>query len=278
MGEWPAAVRPLSAVSYVPSAALLCRRAALGDGLRRDDAGGRGRRPRLAAGRGGLAGPLRAARCRRPRAPDGARRTGCAAGRSTAPARRCWPPGTGSAVAPVVLAPSSALVWILAVAGGRYGRMAALGVLGWTTARLARRLGRPGEPPPVAAAAGLVLRGTLAAGRSLTRAATRHWWPVAARRGGGFPPGPPMGLLARRRRRGRGPGGRTGTRRRRCGSSPPGGSRTSATAPGCGGAHSGTGSPARCSLRGRPGWNDLLTSAALSPEYVRFGQRRPRDS
>src|SRR4051794_40241381 len=33
MGDRPAAVRPLSAVSYVPSAALLARRAALGDGF-----------------------------------------------------------------------------------------------------------------------------------------------------------------------------------------------------------------------------------------------------
>ncbi|TFV82819.1 mycofactocin biosynthesis glycosyltransferase MftF, partial [Blastococcus sp. CT_GayMR16] len=33
MGPWPASVRALSAVSYVPSAALLARRAALGDGF-----------------------------------------------------------------------------------------------------------------------------------------------------------------------------------------------------------------------------------------------------
>jgi mycofactocin system glycosyltransferase len=178
MGEWPAAVRSLSAVSYVPSAALLCRRTALGDGFdetmrvaedvdlvwRLAAAGWRVRyEPRGAVAHEHRTAPVDWLR----------RRAFYGTGAALLAARH------GSAVAPVVLAPSSALVWILAVAGGRYGRVAAVGLLGWTTARLSRRLGRPDEPAPVAASAGLVLRGALAAGRSLTRAATRHWWPLA---------------------------------------------------------------------------------------------------
>ena len=46
------------------------------------------------------------------------------------------------------------------------------------TARLSRRLGRPGQPPPVGLSAALVLRGTAASGRTLARAATRHHWPL----------------------------------------------------------------------------------------------------
>ena len=63
------------AVSYVPSAALLARRAALGRRVRRVDAGGRGRRPRLATGRRRLAGPVRAARRRRGTSTRSRRRT-----------------------------------------------------------------------------------------------------------------------------------------------------------------------------------------------------------
>jgi hypothetical protein len=85
----------------------------------------------------------------------------------------------GGAVAPVVLAPESALAWVLAVAGGRRGRAAAAGVLALTAVRLARRLARDGERPPLGFAAVLVLRGQGAAGRTLGRAVTRHHWPLA---------------------------------------------------------------------------------------------------
>jgi cellulose synthase/poly-beta-1,6-N-acetylglucosamine synthase-like glycosyltransferase len=85
----------------------------------------------------------------------------------------------GSAVAPVVLAPESALAWVLAVAGGRRGRLAAAGVLALTSVRLARRLARPGESLPLGLAAAQVFRGQAASGRTLARAATRHHWPLA---------------------------------------------------------------------------------------------------
>ena len=178
MGPAPAPVRPLSAVSYVPSVALLGRREALGEGFdetmqvaedvdlvwRLAAAGWRVRyepAAQVAHEHPARVGPwLR-------------RRAFYGTGAALLAARH------GSAVAPVVLAPESALAWALAIAGGRRGRVAAAGVLALTSVRLARRLGRPGERPPVALAAALVLRGQGAAARTLARAATRHHWPVA---------------------------------------------------------------------------------------------------
>ena len=86
----------------------------------------------------------------------------------------------GSAVAPVVLAPESALAWVLALAGGRRGRVG-----GGRRARGHRRSGspagwpgpasrRPWRSPPRWSA-----RGTGASGRTLARAVTRHHWPLA---------------------------------------------------------------------------------------------------
>ena len=101
-------VRPLSAVSYVPSAALLARRDGARRRVRRVDAGRRGRRPGLAAGRGRVAGALRAGAPRSRTSTPPGRRPGCGGGPSTAPVPRCWPRGTARAVAPLVLAPESA--------------------------------------------------------------------------------------------------------------------------------------------------------------------------
>ena len=53
----------------------------------------------------------------------------------------------GAAVAPLVIAPTSAAVWALLLAGGRPGRTAAAGILAVDTVRLARRLAAPGQPP-----------------------------------------------------------------------------------------------------------------------------------
>jgi mycofactocin system glycosyltransferase len=178
MGANPAPVRPLSAVSYVPSAALLVRRSALGNGF--DET-------MRVAEDVDLVWRLTAAGWRIRYEPAGS----VAHDHRTAPAdwlRRRAFYGTGaallaarhgSAVAPVVIAPSSALVWGLAITGGRRGWAGAAAVLGWTTVRLARRLARPGEPLPVALSARLVGRGSLSAGRALARAVTRHSWPVA---------------------------------------------------------------------------------------------------
>jgi hypothetical protein len=84
----------------------------------------------------------------------------------------------GSAVAPVVLSPRTALAWAL-VAAGRRGRPVAAGLLVVDIARLARRLANPGGTPPVPIAAALVLRGSAAAGVTLARSVTRHHWPLA---------------------------------------------------------------------------------------------------
>jgi mycofactocin system glycosyltransferase len=190
MGARPSAVRPLSAVSYVPSAALLCRRAALGEGF--DETMQVAEDVdlvwRLAAAGWRIRYEPGAAVAHEHRTATGdwvRRRSFYGTGAALLAARH------GSAVAPLVLAPSSALVWVLALTGGRSGRFGALAVLGWTTIRLARRLRRPGEAIPVVLPAQLVLRGTVAAGRSLTRAATRHWWPVAL----------PAAVMSRRARR-----------------------------------------------------------------------------
>jgi len=178
MGADPASVRPLSAVSYVPSAALLARREALGAAFdetmrvaedvdlvwRLTAAGWRVRyEPAARVAHDHLVRP----------APWLRRRAFYGTGAALLAARH------GRAVAPVVLAPESALAWALAVAGGRRGRAAAAGVLAVTSVRLARRLRRPGEGVPLTFATGLVLRGQGAAGRTLARAVTRHHWPLA---------------------------------------------------------------------------------------------------
>jgi len=178
MGANPASVRPLSAVSYVPSAALLARRSALGGGFdetmqvaedvdlvwRLAAAGWRVRyEPAGSVAHDHRTAPIDWLR----------RRAFYGSGAALLAARH------GSAVAPLVLAPSSALVWGLAVTGGRRGWAGAAAVLGWTTLRLARRLARPGDPLPVTLSARLVARGTASAGSALARAVTRHSWPVA---------------------------------------------------------------------------------------------------
>jgi mycofactocin system glycosyltransferase len=178
MGPSPASVRPLSSVSYVPSAALLARRAALGDGFDEtmrvaEDVDlvwrltGCGWRVRYEpAALVAHEHPARTADWLRRRAYYGT-------GAALLAVRH------GSAVAPVVLAPESALAWGLAIGAGRSGRSAAAGVLTVAAVRLARRLAGSGEPPPLAFATALVVRGQGAAGRTLGRAVTRHHWPLA---------------------------------------------------------------------------------------------------
>jgi mycofactocin system glycosyltransferase len=190
MGGYAAAVRPLSSVSYVPSAALLVRRAALGDGFdetmrvaedvdlvwRLVRAGWRVRyEPGAAVAHDHPAATGEWLR----------RRAFYGTGAALLAARH------GSAVAPVVLSPESALAWGLAVGGRGWGRTAALGVLAVSAARLANRLARPGERPPVAFAGALVARGVGSSGRTLARAVTRHHWPLAL----------PAALVSRRARR-----------------------------------------------------------------------------
>ncbi len=178
MGAWPAAVRPGSAVSYVPSAALLVRREALGDGFdesmrvaedvdlvwRLTAAGWRVRYE--PAAEVAHAHPRTTAEWLRRRAFYGT-------GAALLAARH------GSAVAPLVIAPGTALAWVLALSGRRWARRASAGVLAVTAARLAPRLAGPGERLPAGLAMRLVARGVGASGRALARATTRHHWPVA---------------------------------------------------------------------------------------------------
>ncbi len=178
MGPRPAAVRPLAAVSYVPSAALLVRREALGAGF--DES-------MRVAEDVDLVWRLAAAgwRVRYEPAAEVAHDHPAAVG---AWLRRRAFYGTGAAllaqrhgaaVAPVVVSGWSAAAVALALAGRAPGRLAATGVLAVAAARLAPRLAPPGGRPPAGLAAGLVLRGTATAARTLARAATRHHWPLA---------------------------------------------------------------------------------------------------
>jgi mycofactocin system glycosyltransferase len=190
MGPHPAAVRPGSAVSYVPSAALLARRTALGDGF--DEA-------MHVAEDVDLVWRLTASGWRVRYEPDAEvahehpattaewlrRRAFYGTGAALLAARH------GSAVAPLVLAPETALAWGLALSGQRWGRAAAAGVVTVTVARLAPRLSAPGERPAAGFAALLVARGVGASGRALARSVTRHHWPLAL----------PAALVSRRARR-----------------------------------------------------------------------------
>jgi mycofactocin system glycosyltransferase len=173
MGQRPAAVRPLSAVSYVPSAALLARRAALDESMRvAEDVDLVWRL--VAAGWRVRYEPAALVAHEHPAAPSAwlRRRAFYGTGAALLAARH------GSAVAPLVISPSSAAVWLLLLAGRR-GLLPAAGLLAVASGRLARRLRRPGAPVPAAFAAGLVLRGTATAGTTLARSVTRHHWPLA---------------------------------------------------------------------------------------------------
>jgi mycofactocin system glycosyltransferase len=194
MGPGAAAVRPLSAVSYVPSAALLARRDALGAGFDESMA---------VAEDVDLVWRLVAAGWRVRYEPDAEvahehpattaawlrRRVFYGTGAALLASRH------GRAVAPLVVSRWSALAWALLLAGaGRRGRPALAGaaaVLGLSAARLARRLAGPGRPPPLLLTAGLVLRGTGLAGRAIARSATRHHWPLTV----------PLGLVSPAARR-----------------------------------------------------------------------------
>lgn len=191
MGERAAPVRPLSGVSYVPSAALLCRRAALGAGFdealrvaedvdlvwRLDAAGWRVRFDPSA--QVAHEHPTGTAEWMRRRAFYGT-------GAALLAARH------GGLVSPLVIAPELAAAVALAAGGGRAGRALGLGLLAARAARLAGRLARPGEGPRAGLAVLLVGRSAGAAGRALSRSATRHHWPLTLA----------AALVSRRARRG----------------------------------------------------------------------------
>jgi len=178
MGPAAARVAPLTAVSYVPSAALLARRTALGAGFdetmqvaedvdlvwRLVGAGWRVRYEPAAS----------VAHDHRVELVDWLRRRAFYGTGAALLAQR-----HGPAVAPVVLPRWAAAAWVLALTGRPLGLLTATGVLGGATVRLSGRLPLSGGRPPIMLATGLVLRGTATSGRMLARAVTRHHWPLA---------------------------------------------------------------------------------------------------
>jgi mycofactocin system glycosyltransferase len=178
MGPHPAPVAPGTAVPYLPSAAVVARRHALGDGF---DESMRVAEDvdlvwRLVAAGWRVRYEPSAAVAHEHRSAPGEwlrRRAFYGTGAALLAARH------GAAVAPLVVSPWSAAAWALALTGRRSGALAGAGVLAVTTARLASRLARPGQRAPVGLAAVLVVRGGAAAGRTLARSVTRHHWPLA---------------------------------------------------------------------------------------------------
>lgn len=169
-------VHPHAGVPYLPSAALLVRRAALGAGYDEtlhvaEDVDLVWRL--VAAGwRVRYVPAARVAHEHRTTVAAWARRrTFYGTGAAGLAARH------GSAVAPVVLSPWSAAAWIALCLGRRRGPVAAALVLAWATARLAGRLTDVGPAWPLAAR--LVGLGTAYAGRQLASAVVRHYWPVS---------------------------------------------------------------------------------------------------
>ena len=169
-------VRPHGGVPFVPSAALLVRRTALGVGYDETmhvaedvDLGWR----LVAAGWRVRYEPtaLVAHEHRTSVVAWARRRAFYGTGAAKLAARH------GSAVAPVVLSPWSAAAWTALLAGGRGGPVYSAAILAWATARLANRLTGVGSRWPLATR--LVALGTAFAGRQLASAVVRHYWPIS---------------------------------------------------------------------------------------------------
>jgi mycofactocin system glycosyltransferase len=178
LGPDPAPIVPRSRVAYVPSAALLARRAAMGDGFEPDMA---------VAEDVDLVLRLHAAGRRLRYEPSAE----VAHGHRTEPlawwTRKAFY-GTGAAplalrhpgsVPPAVLAPWGLAACLLLGSQRRLGVLAAAGVTAAAALRLRRtlapRLSRPG--PVAARLAGAGLYGALMQAAGLL---TRHWWPLSA--------------------------------------------------------------------------------------------------
>lgn len=177
LGAEPAAVRQQGIVSYVPSACLLARVEALGDGF--DESLQCGEDVDLvwrlvAAGAGVRYEPAATVRHRhRARLADWLGRKAFY-GTSAAPLADRH----GAAVAPMVLSPWSATFAAAVLAQRRWSVPVALGAAAVGTAGTARRL--RGSERPVRAAAVLTLEGSVAVLWQTAAALTRHYWPLAA--------------------------------------------------------------------------------------------------
>jgi mycofactocin system glycosyltransferase len=178
MGPRPASVRPGTTVPHVPSATLLARRDALGDGF--DESMQVGEDVDLvwrlvsAGWRVRYEPAARVAHDHRARPVQWLRRRAFYGSGAALLAQR-----HPEAVAPMVISVGAASVWFLAVFGGRPGRVLPGALLVHSTGKMARRLHRAGDAVPVGLTLRVVARGTGAAGRTLARAVTRHHWPVA---------------------------------------------------------------------------------------------------
>lgn len=84
----------------------------------------------------------------------------------------------GDAVAPLVVSPWSLVAWLGLLTPAPLGRLLGLAALGVSMLRLRRQL--TGLDRPGVLAGRLVGVGTLASGRQLASAVTRHYWPVTA--------------------------------------------------------------------------------------------------
>jgi mycofactocin system glycosyltransferase len=175
LGPQAALVTPRGRVSYVPSAAVLARTAALGTGFdehlqvgedvdlvwRLGEAGWRVRYEPAAQVRHDHRIPVR----------DWLRRKAFY-GTSAAPLAARHP----GAVPPLAAAPWSAAVWSLLLLQRRWALAGAVGVTVVATARLARTLRR--SQHPVRAAIALAPRALTNTGWQTASALTRHWWPL----------------------------------------------------------------------------------------------------
>ena len=177
LGPTPAVVRRHGTVAYLPSACLLGRTAALGDGFDED--------MRVAEDvdlvwRLGEAGwtvrydPTAVVRHRhRTRlGPWLGRKAFYGTGAADLATRH------GDAAAPLALAPWSAALTVAVLAQRRWSAPAAALVLAATTLWLARRL--EASDHPVRAAAALTAEGAVATAHQTAGALTRHYWPLAA--------------------------------------------------------------------------------------------------
>jgi mycofactocin system glycosyltransferase len=175
MGAEPAAVRPLSRVSYVPTAALVVRRSALAA------AGGFDERLRFGEDVDlvwRLVARGQTVRYQPAAVVWHAARPGLRAwlrqrydyGTSAAPLSARHP----DKLCPVRMSRWSAAAWALAAAGHP---LAGLAVAAVTAGLLPRKL--RGRGLPSAASLGLAARGHLGAGRLLADAVRRTWWPIA---------------------------------------------------------------------------------------------------
>jgi mycofactocin system glycosyltransferase len=177
MGGREAPVVPLSALAYVPSAALVVRRSAVGRGfdpqLRNGEDVDLCLRLHRAGWRMRYVPSSRVGHRHRDGLPSWLAQRASYGAAAAELARRH--PGQ---VPPLNAAPWSVAACALVLAGrpGRFGLAAAL--TGWAAIRLSRRM--PDADTPLRAGVLLALAAVHGTAQQLTRCATRHYWPAAA--------------------------------------------------------------------------------------------------